>query len=102
MIWEYKTAKHEASVGEIWNEYRVLVEISIICKVSFCRIKSMWENCLSVPQGGKTPQFCYRGTTVDQSLHRGILCMGEEHCLLGCFQGTIIDGFYLGLRIVWL
>jgi hypothetical protein len=35
--------------------------------------------------------------TVDQPLHTGILCMVDEHSLLGCFHGAISYRCFLGL-----
>jgi hypothetical protein len=39
----------------------------------------------------------YHRIIVDQPLHRGILIMVEEHCLLGCFHGGISYRCLLGL-----
>jgi hypothetical protein len=37
----------------------------------------------------RVPQLCHHGNTVIQPLHTRIILMVEEHCLLGCFHGSI-------------
>jgi hypothetical protein len=44
--------------------------------------------------------MCSHGITIDQPLHRGILFMVEEHCLLGRFHGGINFGTLYPIALV--